>query len=309
MKIEVVLTETDLAEEFADALAARDLPEKFFYWFPLSLRAWLALVRDPAQAAANQSWRIISDRIPPHVRHIPDPLAVISFGAGEGSKDRVLLAALQSSGRQLRYFPVDSSQALLELACAAGEDDNYETTGVKADISSPMHLVFASDAAESPKLLVMAGNTLGAFDPVAQIRYMTDCLHAGDRLLLDGELYADDTVARHTAAARDFVSATLSSIGFSAADGEVLFSHRADERHAGLHMIARHFRASRDLRAWVGRPEILIARGERIGLNFKYAYSQEAFRWLISQTGRLRILEELCSPEHRLIAAVCEREA
>ena len=36
MKVEVVLTEADIAQEFAEAMEARDLPEKFFFWFPRS---------------------------------------------------------------------------------------------------------------------------------------------------------------------------------------------------------------------------------------------------------------------------------
>src|ERR1039457_5054004 len=36
MKVEVVLTEADIAQEFAEAIEARDLPEKFFFWFPRS---------------------------------------------------------------------------------------------------------------------------------------------------------------------------------------------------------------------------------------------------------------------------------
>ena len=31
MKVEVVLTEADITQEFAEAVEARDLPEKFFY--------------------------------------------------------------------------------------------------------------------------------------------------------------------------------------------------------------------------------------------------------------------------------------
>ena len=34
MKVEIVLTEADIAQEFAEAMEARDLPGKFFYWFP-----------------------------------------------------------------------------------------------------------------------------------------------------------------------------------------------------------------------------------------------------------------------------------
>src|SRR2546425_5382522 len=41
--IHTLLTENALADEFVSAFRARRLPEKFFYWFPLSVRAWLAL--------------------------------------------------------------------------------------------------------------------------------------------------------------------------------------------------------------------------------------------------------------------------
>jgi len=46
MKVDVVLPEADMAQEFAEALEARDLPEKFFYWFPRSAQAWAALTND-----------------------------------------------------------------------------------------------------------------------------------------------------------------------------------------------------------------------------------------------------------------------
>ena len=46
--VQVLLTENDLAEEFVSSLQSRRLAEKFFYWFPLSVRAWLALCADGA---------------------------------------------------------------------------------------------------------------------------------------------------------------------------------------------------------------------------------------------------------------------
>ena len=38
MKIEVVLTEAEIIQELTEAVEARDLPEKFFYWGPLRIR-------------------------------------------------------------------------------------------------------------------------------------------------------------------------------------------------------------------------------------------------------------------------------
>jgi len=46
ISIHALLTENALADEFVSAFHARRLPEKFFYWFPLSVRAWLELCSD-----------------------------------------------------------------------------------------------------------------------------------------------------------------------------------------------------------------------------------------------------------------------
>ena len=189
MNIEVLLTEAEIANEFAEALEARDLPEKFFYWSPLSVRAWLDLSQDGAAEGQRKAWAAVSAAAERVARQFQGPVSVVSFGAGDGSKDISLLKGLQRAGLQLKYFPVDASQALLELACAAGEDAEIESLGIKADIASPVHLVLACDAAESPKLYLMAGNTLGGFDPLDQLRHLAECLHPEDRLIVDGEIF------------------------------------------------------------------------------------------------------------------------
>src|SRR5205823_4374197 len=48
IRVEALLTENDLAEQFLAALRHRYLAEKFFYWFPLSVRAWLSLCQSAA---------------------------------------------------------------------------------------------------------------------------------------------------------------------------------------------------------------------------------------------------------------------
>ena len=80
---------------------------------------------------------------------------------------------------------------------------------------------------------------------------------------------------------------------------------KTDSRHAGLHLITRYFRAARDLSATVAGEEIQLERGERIGMNFQYAYTPEAFRWLLHDHGGLEILQEYGSPDARFLTAVC----
>src|SRR5207247_800854 len=110
----------------------------------------------------------------------------------------------------------------------------------------------ASDAAEAPKLFLVAGNTMGAFDPLDQIRHIAAAMHEGDRLVIDGELYDEKSLDRtKTKAMQHFAFAPLASIGITREDGELSFESKRDERHEGLYLVARRFRAARELRATV----------------------------------------------------------
>ncbi len=307
MNIEVFLTEAEIAQEFVESIEARDLPEKFFYWFPRSVRAWLELAQNSVTAGLRQCWESLSDGALDLGTNGDAAVSVVSFGSGDGAKDRALIKSLQQAGRTVKYFPVDASQTLLELACSAAEDAEIETMGIKADISSPMHLVLASDAAESPKIFLMAGNTLGGFDPLDQVRHLADCMHPGDRLIIDGEMSHEAVLARgEDPAVRRFAMAPLATAGIAEEDGELRFEHKRDERHAGLHLITRFFRADRDLTlALPGEPA--LPRGERILLNFRYAYSADAFHWLLTKHAGLKILHEARGADGKSIIAVCSR--
>ena len=310
MRVDVILTETDITQEFTEALEARDLPEKFFFWFPRSAAEWSALTRDTGlYGGLRETWKQISSDAAELAQHFGKRAPVISFGAGDGACDRLLMLALQDAGCECAYFPVDASQTLLEMACAGAEDEDIETSGIKADISSPVHLVYAADAAEPRRLFIMSGNTMGAFDPLAEIRYLSQCMKPGDLLIVDGEAYdAEQTMARRAnPAARKFVRALLSSVGVGEADGEIRYDHKRDGRHAGLHIITRHFHADRDLTVIAAGEEVDLARGERIGLNFQYTYTAEAFHWLLCEQGGLEIVKEYVSPDGRFLTAMCRK--
>ncbi len=138
MKVEVVLTEADITQEFAEAIEARDLPEKFFFWSPRSAAEWAALAREPElYGGLRETWGRIANECGALARHLGKRAPVISFGAGDGSRDLLLISALKDAGCECSYFPVDASQAMLELACGNAEDEDVEAVGIKADISSP----------------------------------------------------------------------------------------------------------------------------------------------------------------------------
>jgi hypothetical protein len=310
MKVEVVLTEADIAQEFVEAIEARDLPEKFFYWFPRSAAEWTALIgHAELYGGLWRTWKELAADSAGLAQHFKGRAPVISFGAGDGARDRLLMDALKKAGCECSYFPVDASQAMLEMACAGAEDDDVETVGIKADISSPVHLVYAADAAEPPRLFILSGNTMGSFDPLAEIRYLAQCMKPEDRLIIDGEIHHDQQsmARRDNAAARKFLCTLLANVGIAEDAGEIRLNLKRDDRHGGLHLVTRSFRAARDLSATVAGQEIPLQRGESIGMNFQYTYAPEAFRWLLTEHGGLRILSERESADGRFLTAVCKR--
>jgi hypothetical protein len=303
MNIEVLLTEAEIADEFAEAMEARDLPEKFFYWTPLSVRAWRELA-----AGANESlrptWDALALKAGELTKSFGARVPVISFGAGHGTKDRVILKALREAGREVKYHPVDASQTLLEIACAGAEDDDCEALGIKADISSPVHLLLASDVSEAPRLFLMVGNTLGGFDPLDQIKHVASCLHEGDILILDAQIAAADP-AEPTEAEKNFVFAPLASVGIGTEVGELKFVENSDDRHEGLHLMTRRFHVGRDLTMVASGREIHTEKGERIFLNFRYRFTREALRWLLTRHAGLKIKGEIPSADGKFVTAIC----
>jgi hypothetical protein len=107
--------------------------------------------------------------------------------------------------------------------------------------------------------------------------------------------------------AQRFLWTLLEGLGIGQDAGEIRFNHKRDDRHDGLHLIARNFRAARDVSATVAGQEISLQRGEHIGLNFQYTYTAPAFRWLLEEHGGLRILKEYPSPDGRFLTALCSR--
>jgi uncharacterized SAM-dependent methyltransferase len=289
ISIHTLLTENALADEFVSAFHARRLPEKFFYWFPLSVRAWLALCSDGAYRNFVRSRSLIARSGAELARLFPvAPLEVVSLGAGQGDKDLLLLEALRERGARVSYVPVDTSQALLEMACAGALAAGFPAQGIKADFTLPSHLkALAAEPEAPPRLVLLIGNTLGAFDPIAEARELTRLLRPGDALLVDGEVYAGDaTVAGYdNPLNRRFAWAPLNAVGIRDTDGELVFEAADDPRLPGLHLIPKHFRAARDVEALLGGEALRLARGERLAMNHSYKYAADTFLRILSEAG------------------------
>ena len=60
---------------------------------------------------------------------------------------------------------------------------------------------------------------------------------------------------------------------------------RDDRRRPGLHPLAKHFRAGRDVAASLGGESLTLAAAERLELNHSYKYDASAFLEMLREAG------------------------
>lgn len=303
LRLDVLLTELALADRFRQSLDQRVLPEMFFYWFPLSVRAWVALCQDGKYRNFSRSDVLIQQRAEQIVSHLAgDQIDVISLGAGQGTKDLHVLQALLSSGRRGTYRPVDSGQMLLEMACEQALEDGMAAHGVKADITDPGHLsVLEPGPRDAPRLVMMVGNTLGAFDPSLMLRRLRPLVRKEDVLLIDSELGNDEATRAgyEHPANRAFALAPLRSIGITESDGTLMF-HSSNDVMPGMHRLEKAFRLHDDRTLHVGGEQLQFKAGDCIHMNHSGKFERGTFLSLLSGAG-LELIDEYLSEDRRFL--------
>lgn len=314
LPIDVVLTELQLADEFLAALRSRAIPEKFFYWFPLSVRAWLALCGEGAYRNFSRSRQVIQ-------RHASDVAAclprgtteVVSLGAGQGDKDRLILAALAGTGHDVHYRPVDASMGLLEIAVRDARADGFSTRGLKADFTDSAQVEHVRDGSAhdacTARLFMLLGNTLGGFDPIEMARRLAALMRPADVALVDGELFA----GAHTLAGYDnpvnrrFAFAPLAAAGLSEDDGELVFSIAPDGERTGLYRVTKHFTTSRRATLRVAGESLALDAGERLTMSPSHKYDEAGY-FSVLETARLCPRTTFRSDDGRLLMTLVSRE-
>ena len=287
LAVSVLLTEHEIAAQFADSLARGYLGEQFFYWLPLSVEAWVALCHSPEYRNADRALTLLSRTGSRLAELWPAADTICGLGCGEGSKDRVLLDAFRCP----LYIGADFSLGLLELALVTAGPSAGEVRGFKLDIGSDQHLAaLAAAVSQSGRSAIYAvlGNTLGAFDPDRFPARLRKLLRPQDRVLFDGEIFAGEETLRgyDHPTNRRFAFAPLASLGLTEHDGELRFELRLGS--TGLHEVIKSFIPARDLHLNIAGREVFLRRNEPLRMSSSLKYDEAAFRQRIERGG-LRI--------------------
>jgi L-histidine Nalpha-methyltransferase len=117
---------------------------------------------------------------------------LVELGAGTCDKTRVLLDAMDASGRLQRYVPLDVSDGTLWAAATALADE-YPGVAVHAVVGD-FHRHMELLPKEGRRLVAFLGSTIGNLTPAERRRFLFDldcALDHDDRLLLGTDLLKD----------------------------------------------------------------------------------------------------------------------
>ena len=68
-------------------------------------------------------------------------------------------------------------------------------------------------------------------------------------------------------------------------DGELRFEAKNDPRLPGLHLIPKHFHATRDVTALLGGELLRLQRDDRLDMSQSYKYAPDTFLRILSDAG------------------------
>lgn len=300
--VEVLLREQEIARDLAQAFRSRFLDERFFYWLPSSVQAWVELCSAAEYRNANRALNLLQEAAPSLSRRWPEMKALCGVGCGEGSKDRVLLDAYAAQDSQLDYVAADFSQALIELALESAAPAARALRGVKLDVMRDQHLA-ALASGEGPSIYSVLGNTLGAFDPDRFPARLRRILQPLDRVLFDGELFAGEETLRgyDNPANRRFAFAPLAGLGLTEMDGELRFELASGA--GGLREVSKHFVARRDLELKIGGADIAVAAGEKLRMSSSIKYADESVLRSRIEAGSFQVEQVWKSPDGKFVLA------
>jgi len=300
--VEVLLQEQEIARDLAQAFHSRFLDERFFYWLPSSVQAWVELCSAAEYRNANRALKLLEEAAPSLPRLWPGMRTLCGVGCGEGSKDRVILDAYAAQGSRLAYVAADFSQALIELALESAAPAAHVLRGVKLDVMRDAHLA-ALASSDVPGIYAVLGNTLGAFDPARFPARLRRILKPPDRALFDGELFAGEETLRgyDNPANRRFVFAPLAGLGLTEKDGELRFELAPGGD--GLEQVSKHFVARRDLELTIGGAAIAIAAGEKLRMSSSIKYADESSLRSRIEAGGFHVEQAWKSPDGKFVLA------
>jgi len=206
MKVDVHLGPDDLAAALRADVAAgltstpKALPPKWFY-DERGSALFEEITTLPEYYPTRCEREILLGRAG-EIAELSEADTLLELGSGTSAKTRILLDALDKTGRLRRFVPFDVSEATLLAAsdAVAREYPSVDVHAVVGDFDHHLGLL----PCEGRRLIAFLGGTIGNLEPAARARFLAAVaggMAAGDAFLLGTDLVKD--VARLVAAYDD----------------------------------------------------------------------------------------------------------
>ena len=162
---------------------------------------------------------------------------------------------------------------------------------------------------DKPRLLMILGNTLKAFDPLEFAVKLDKMMRTDDFLILDGEIFNQtETIAGYdNPINREFAFGPLSSVGLSEPEDRIFnIDTDLDNRQPGLYRIRKQFHVARDLRILLARETVLLPSNTNIEMSRSYKYDRDALIGLITSSG-MQLIAEHASTDKKFITLLLKK--
>ncbi|HET7061007.1 MAG TPA: L-histidine N(alpha)-methyltransferase [Nitrosospira sp.] len=273
--------------------APKMLPPKLFYDAEGSA-LFEQITKLPEYYPTRTEAAILAENADEICSRLDNDITVSELGAGTATKTRILLRSLLQHQRSIDYFPLDVSDAALQLAKHEIQRE-LSTVSVHPQLGDFEDLTFLSQHSP-PRLVLYIGSSIGNLEYEEAVALLQDVachLSRGDRLLLGVDLVKESEVLR---AAYD------DSAGVTAAFNKNLlvrinrelgghfeldsFSHISVWNRA-LSRIEMHLESEcrQTVKVDALNVELDFYQGERIHTENSYKYTIESLEELLGRAG------------------------
>ncbi|MHC4346743.1 MAG: L-histidine N(alpha)-methyltransferase [Planctomycetota bacterium] len=198
------------------------LDEKLLYVSPFCARRWLDVCKNADYKPYVDSRQLLEDKGKDLMATVfeesgAESFNIISLGAGNGEKDRILLHYLTRVVKEpCFYYPIDVSHTLLLAACEEVASTSFETVlrikSIHDDFERLHELMPIYQYRTGKNIFALLGNTLGNYNEEILISNMLRGMESGDYLLLEVQLKSEN---KYEAEKKQFFEAPLRTMGFA----------------------------------------------------------------------------------------------
>lgn len=285
-----------MEERLCESLRKYELPDYLLYTGTGGAKNWLKLDGSGTFPIARRLKDLLEENIESIVRFIPSCMSLVSVGVGSGEKEKILLEELikkklsekpVSEKVPIRYYPVDISSQLVDLALEKVRDLPVERKGIVGFIED---IPLFKEHWRPPVLFCVLGNTFCNYEPEIFLQLIYENIEQGDLLFFDAHLLPGSGSGNKAHDARRSVLGTYASkenalfnmypllqYGMDPEDFDFELSlSNVDSKIGNLCRTRKNLNILKDAEIRIGSEAISFREGDviRMGFTYKYTYDQ-----------------------------------